>query len=85
MLFVMDRNDAVCMWMKNTLIPLSVAFIDKDGFIINIEKMKPLTLDIHCSKAKAVYALEMNESWFEKNHVKPGDKISRLPLPPQTN
>ena len=68
MLFVMDRNDAVCMWMKNTLIPLSVAFIDKDGFIINIEKMKPLTLDIHCSKAKAVYALEMNESWFEKNH-----------------
>mgnify|MGYP000013654275 FL=1 len=47
--------------------------------------MKPLTLDIHCSKAKAVYALEMNESWFEKNHVKPGDKISRLPLPPQTN
>jgi len=78
-------NDAVCMWMKNTLIPLSVAFIDKDGFIINIEKMKPLTLDIHCSKAKAVYALEMNESWFEKNHVKPGDKISRLPLPPQTN
>ena len=53
--------------------------------IINIEKMKPLTLDIHCSKAKAVYALEMNESWFEKNHVKPGDKISRLPLPPQTN
>lgn len=85
MLFVMDRNDGICMWMKNTLIPLSVAFIDKDGFIINIEKMKPLTLDIHCSKAKAVYALEMNESWFEKNHVKPGDKISRLPLPRQTN
>ncbi len=81
MLFVMDRSDAVCLWMKNTLIPLSVAFIDKDGFIINIEKMKPQTLDIHCSKAKAFYALEMNESWFEKNHVKPGDKISRLPLP----
>ena len=39
MLFVMDRSDAVCMWMKNTLIPLSVAFIDKDGFIINIEEM----------------------------------------------
>ena len=57
MLFVMDRSDAVCMWMKNTLIPLSVAFIDKDGFIINIEVMKPLTLDIHCSKAKAFYAL----------------------------
>lgn len=85
MLFVMDRNDGICMWMKNTLIPLSVAFIDKDGFIINIEKMKPLTLDIHCSKAKAVYALEMNESWFEKNNVKPGDKILRLPLPRQTN
>ena len=65
MLFVMDRSDAVCMWMKNTLIPLSVAFIDKDGFIINI--------------------LEMNESWFEKNHVKPGDKISRLPQLRQTN
>ena len=85
MLFVMDRSDAVCMWMKNTLIPLSVAFIDKDGFIINIEEMKPLTLDIHCSKAKAFYALEMNESWFEKNHVKPGDKISRLPQLRQTN
>ena len=85
MLFVMDRSDAVCMWMKNTLIPLSVAFIDKDGFIINIEEMKPLTLDIHCSKAKAFSALEMNESWFEKNHVKPGDKISRLPQLRQTN
>ena len=58
---------------------------DKDGFIINIEEMKPLTLDIHCSKAKAFYALEMNESWFEKNHVKPGDKISRLPQLRQTN
>lgn len=81
MLFVMDGNDGICMWMKNTLIPLSVAFIDKDGFIINIEKMKPLTLDIHCSKAKAVYALEMNEGWFDKNHVKPGDKVSRLPFP----
>ncbi len=85
MLFVMDRNDGICMWMKNTLIPLSVAFIDKDGFIINIEKMKPLTLDIHCSKTKAAYALEMNEAWFDKNHVKPGDKISRLPLSRQTN
>ena len=85
MLFVMDRSDAVCMWMKNTLIPLSVAFIDNDSFIITIEEMKPLTLDIHCSKAKAFYALEMNESWFEKNHVKPGDKISRLPQLRQTN
>lgn len=84
MLFVMDRNDGICMWMKNTLIPLSVAFIDKEGFIINIDKMKPLTLDIHCSKTKAVYALEMNESWFDKHNVKPGDKISRLPSFPQT-
>lgn len=80
----MDRNDGICMWMKNTLIPLSVAFIDKEGFIINIDKMKPLTLDIHCSKTKAVYALEMNESWFDKHNVKPGDKISRLPSFPQT-
>ena len=85
MLFVFPKSGSWCMWMKNTLIPLSVAFIDKDGFIINIEEMKPLTLDIHCSKAKAFYALEMNESWFEKNHVKPGDKISRLPQLRQTN
>ena len=85
MVFLFPEPTAGGFWMKNTLIPLSVAFIDKDGFIINIEEMKPLTLDIHCSKAKAFYALEMNESWFEKNHVKPGDKISRLPQLRQTN
>lgn len=78
MLFKFDYAMPVCMWMKNTYIPLSVAFIDSNGTIINIEKMHPLTENIHCSKRAAQYALEMNQGWFEKNNIKKGDKVASL-------
>lgn len=79
MLFVFDRPARSCMWMKNTLIPLSVAFIDYDGIIVNIEEMAPMTTDSHCSAGWIRYALEMNAGWFSKNGLGPGSRISGLP------
>lgn len=79
MLFVMDQSDLICMWMKNTLIPLSVAFIDEHGQILNIEPMQPQTLSLHCSKGAARFALEMNLDWFKKQNIGPGDRIEHLP------
>ena len=79
MVFVFDKPHVVCMWMKNTLLPLSVAFIDKNGKIINIENMQPLSTDPHCAKAPAYYALEMNQGWFKKKNIKPDSKIEGLP------
>ena len=78
MLFDFERPaQKVCMWMKNTEIPLSVAFLDSDGVILNIEDMQPQTLDNHCSaEGKAVrYALEMDQGWFARKHIGVGDKI----------
>lgn len=69
----------LCMWMKNTLIPLSVAFIDEGGKIINIEDMQPQTTDSHCAKRPARYALEMNLGWFKHKNIKPGNVIGGLP------
>lgn len=81
MVFVFDQPASQCMWMKNTLLPLSVAFIDGEGKIVNIEDMQPQTLDNHCStKGVAVrYALEMNLGWFKKNNIKAGTSIAGLP------
>ena len=79
MVFIFDEPAGVCMWMKNTLIPLSVAFLDKSGTIINIEEMKAQTLDSHCAEKAAVYALEMNQNWFKQRHLKPGTIIDGLP------
>lgn len=78
MLFVYPRSDTECMWMKSTLIPLSVAFIDAQGRIINIADMQPNTRDYHCSTSPAQYALEMNLGWFRKNDIKTGDKVRGL-------
>ena len=83
MVFVFDAPATQCMWMKNTLLPLSVAFIDAGGTIVNIRDMQPQTLDSHCS-TKGVpvkYALEMNQGWFQQKHIKPGMKIGNLPPP----
>ena len=79
MLFVFDEPAYHSMWMKNTLIPLSVAFIDKDGVILNILDMEPQTLDSHMAAGPAVYALETNKGWFAAKKVKPGDKVTGLP------
>jgi uncharacterized membrane protein (UPF0127 family) len=79
MLFIFDEAGAQCMWMKNTLIPLSVAFIDDQGAIINVEDMAPQTEDSHCAKRPARYALEMNRGWFAARGIKPGSRIGGIP------
>jgi uncharacterized membrane protein (UPF0127 family) len=83
MVFVFDAPaKQLCMWMKNTPLPLSVAFLDAAGTIVNIEDMQPHTLNQHCSAAAAVpvrYALEMNLGWFKQRDIKPGTKIGNLP------
>lgn len=84
MLFVFPADQRHCMWMKNTLLPLSVAFIDAKGVIINIEDMAPQTEDSHCALDPARYALEMNVGWFKSKNIKPGAKITgieRAPAP----
>ena len=79
MLFDFGAPAGVCMWMKNTLIPLSVAFIDAEGVIVNIEDMQPQTLDSHCGAKRVLYALEMNQGWFKRKNIQPGTKIGGLP------
>jgi hypothetical protein len=79
MLFIFEQPQKVCMWMKNTLLPLSVAFADARGRILNIEDMKPQTLDSHCSKGAARYALEMNQGWFKQVNIKAGQMLGGLP------
>ncbi|HEX5612064.1 MAG TPA: DUF192 domain-containing protein [Burkholderiales bacterium] len=78
MLFVFDAPEVQCMWMKNTQIPLSVAFLDETATIINIEDMQPHTENSHCSKRPARYALEMERGWFAARGIKPGAKLRGL-------
>lgn len=82
MLFVFPRPSSDCMWMRNTLLPLSVAFIDDDGKIINIEDMRPQTDDNHCAAKPARYALEMNLHWFKSRGLGPGSAIMGLDRAP---
>lgn len=79
MVFVFEEPVRTCMWMKNTLIPLSVAFIDQNGKIVNIEEMKAQSLESHCAAKPVVYALEMNRGWFSQKNIKPGTVIDGLP------
>jgi uncharacterized protein len=78
MVFVFEENAAHCMWMKNTLIPLSVAFIDEAGAIINIADMQPHSEQSHCAARPARYALEMNKGWFAQRGIKAGAKLRGL-------
>jgi len=71
MVFDFGADATVCMWMKNTLIPLSVAFIDSTGKIVNIEEMQAQTTDSHCATKRVRYALEMNQGWFKQKTLKP--------------
>ena len=75
MIFVFTQAARHCMWMRNTLIPLSVAFLDDQGRILNIADMHPLTEDSHCARAPARYALEMNQGWFARRGVGEGMRI----------
>jgi hypothetical protein len=78
MLFIFDAAAIHCMWMKNTYIPLSVAFLDAQGAIINIADMQPHSEQSHCAARPAVYALEMAQGWFAQRGIKPGMKLSGL-------
>jgi uncharacterized membrane protein (UPF0127 family) len=80
MLFVFDQPAVQCFWMKNTLLPLSIAFLADDGTVVNIAEMKPQSLDSHCSSQPVRYALEMNQGWFAKRGVKQGFKLSGAPF-----
>jgi uncharacterized membrane protein (UPF0127 family) len=78
MLFLFDAHDKHCMWMRNTLIPLAVAFIDDDGTIANIEEMKARTDDTHCAAHPVRYALEMSSGWFSSRGIKAGMKLGKM-------
>jgi uncharacterized membrane protein (UPF0127 family) len=78
MLFVYESEGRWAMWMKNTYVPLSVAFIDRSGRILNIEDMQPLTEDSHQAAGPARYALEMNQGWFRKHGIGKGDRVRGL-------
>ena len=80
MLFAFEEAGQQCFWMKNTLLPLSVAFVADDGSVVNIENMKPQTLDSHCSSKPVRFVLEMNDGWFAKRGIKPGDKLNGRPF-----
>ena len=83
MVFSFTFVDRHCMWMKNTLLPLSVGFLDETGVILNIEDMQPQTETSHCAGGPAKYALEMNQGWFAQRGLKAGMRVSGLDhLPP---
>ena len=80
MLFAFEAPSQQCFWMKNTLLPLSIAFLADDGSIVNIEDMKPQTLDSHCSAKPVRFVLEMNQGWFAKRGLKAGSKLQGAPF-----
>lgn len=82
MLFDFDDRAIQCMWMRNTFIPLSVAFFDDDGRIVNIEDMQPKDETTrHCSRRPVRFALEMTQGWFAQRKLGPGDQVRGLPAP----
>ena len=80
MLFVFEQATVQCFWMKNTLLPLTAAFVADDGTIVNLADMKPQTTDSHCSAQPVRYVLEMNQGWFGKKGVKAGFKLGGQPF-----
>lgn len=82
MLFVFEQDDIYCFWMKNTPLPLTVAFINSQGAIINLANMQPNTTHNHCAHGAARYALEMQQGWFDEHNIGPGAVLSGLPDAP---
>ena len=80
MLFVFEQPGVQCFWMKNTLIPLTAAFVADDGRIVNLADMQPLDERSHCSTEPVRYVLEMNQGWFEQRHLKAGAKLRGEPF-----
>jgi uncharacterized protein len=75
MLFVFEQATTQCFWMRNTLIPLTAAFVEDDGTIVNLADMQPQSDDSHCSSKPVRFVLEMNQGWFAKRQIKPGYKL----------
>ena len=80
MLFAFEQAGTQCFWMKNTLLPLSIAFVADDGSVVNIDEMKPQTLESHCSTKPVRFVLEMNQGWFAKRGIKAGSKLQGAPF-----
>lgn len=79
MLFIFEERAIQCMWMRNTFIPLSVAFVADNGTIINIEDMQPRDESSHCARQPVRFALEMTKGWFAQRGLRPGSKLGGLP------
>ena len=75
MVFVFEQPQKQCFWMKNTLLPLTAAFVDEDGTIVNLADMKPQSTESHCSVQPVRFVLEMNQGWFAKRNIKKGFKL----------
>jgi uncharacterized membrane protein (UPF0127 family) len=80
MLFVNSDDQLRCFWMRNTLIPLSIAFLAADGTVINLAEMQPQSDQSHCSTRPARFALEMSQGWFAKRGIGPGFKLRGKPF-----
>jgi uncharacterized membrane protein (UPF0127 family) len=79
MLFIFEQPSVQCFWMKNTLLPLTAAFVADDGSIVNLADMKPQTTDSHCSAKPVRYVLEMNQGWFARRGLAAGSRLAGLP------
>ena len=75
MIFVFEQPATQCFWMRNTLLPLTAAFVADDGRIVNLVDMQPMTENSHCSTEPVRYVLEMNQGWFAKKNIKKGAKL----------
>ncbi len=80
MLFIFEQATPQCFWMRNTPTPLTIAFLDVDGSIVNLADMKPFDDGSHCSAKPVRYVLEMNQGWFAKRGLKAGFKLSGAPF-----
>ncbi|KQP20004.1 DUF192 domain-containing protein [Pseudorhodoferax sp. Leaf267] len=80
MLFEFEQPGVQCFWMKNTLLPLTAAFVDDAGVIVNLADMRPLDEASHCSAKPVRFVLEMNQGWFAKKNIKPGFKLTGKPF-----
>ena len=85
MLFVFDRPERQCFWMKNTPLPLTIAFIASDGRVVNFADMQPFSETPHCSAAPVMFALEMEQGWFARRGVLAGDVITGGPIRPASD
>jgi hypothetical protein len=80
MLFVNEVAGVRCFWMRDTLVPLSIAFVAEDGRIVNLADMQPQSDESHCSAEPVRFALEMRQGWFAKRNILPGFRLSGSPF-----